>query len=72
MDLKNLLIQLHEEVVRQLLERIKSGNAKASDFQAAINLLKHNKIYVNPDKFQEDPLIELKEALEEMDDYIRT
>ena len=72
MDLKELLVQLHEEVVKQLLERIKSGNAKASDFQAAINLLKHNKIYVNPDKFQEDPLIELKEALEEMDDYIRT
>ena len=67
MELKDLLEQLHIETAKALLERIKSGTAKAQDFQAAISLLKHNRVYVNPDKFEEDPLYDLKRTLEEED-----
>ena len=43
-DLQQVLEQLHTEVGLQLLERIRSGNAKASDFGQAIKFLSDNGI----------------------------
>lgn len=45
---KQLLEQLHEVVGMQLLERIQSGNANASDFAQAIKFLKDNGIEALP------------------------
>ena len=67
MDLKELLEKLHEETAKALLEKIKNGEAKPGDFQVAISLLKHNKIYVNPDRFKDDPIALLEKELKEVE-----
>ena len=70
MELKELLEQLHIETAKALLEKIKSGEAKAGDFQAAISLLKHNKIYVNTDRLDDDPIKLLAQELQEMEEEL--
>ncbi|GEM_PF-6506644 len=65
--LKQLLEQLHIETAKLLLEKIQTGTAKPAEIQAAIALLKHNGIQVDPDKFDEDPLKLLKEEVERID-----
>lgn len=45
---KKLLEQLHEAVGEQLLERIMSGEAKASEFAQAIKFLSDNGIEALP------------------------
>lgn len=44
------LHQLHDEVAKDLLRRIKSGEATASDISNAIKLLKDNGIEAEPAK----------------------
>lgn len=44
MTLEEILAELHDEVGKQLLERIRSGEAKASDFGQAIKFLSDNGI----------------------------
>lgn len=64
--LADILNELHMEVATQLLEKIKSGQATAKDYQAAIALLKHNNITVNPAKMTgEDPISILQQTLSE-------
>lgn len=49
-DLQELLAKLHNEVASKLLAKIKTGDATAADFTAAINLLRHNGIDCSRDQ----------------------
>jgi hypothetical protein len=66
-SLNKLLQQLHTEVAKDLLNKVKSGHATASDLNAAITLLKHNKVYALPDNsdLADDFLMELREDLKQ-------
>ena len=65
--LQEILEQLHNAVAENLLEKIKSGKAVAADLQAAIALLKHNKIYLLPEKSEMSDALaqEIQKAFEQ-------
>jgi hypothetical protein len=46
----DLLGVLHEAVAKELLDRIRSGEASAADISNAIKMLKDNGIEARPDK----------------------
>jgi len=60
-DLTSLLEQLHCVAVKELLERIESGDASAADLGVAVQLLKHNSITADTGK--NDSLQELRDKL---------
>lgn len=49
-DLKGLLQELHKQTIKTLLDRVKSGEAKAADLAVARQLLKDNGIDSTPEK----------------------
>jgi len=49
-DPKELLQELHRHTIKTLLERVKSGEAKAADLAVARQLLKDNGIDSTPEK----------------------
>ena len=49
-DPKELLQELHRQTIKTLLERVKSGEAKAADLAVARQLLKDNGIDSTPEK----------------------
>ena len=61
-SLDKLLVLLHEETVKGLLEKIQSGEATSADYNAAINLLKHNRIAEVP-KEPDSPLVKLDKSI---------
>ena len=65
--LQETLEQLHNAVAENLLEKIKSGKAVAADLQAAIALLKHNKIYLLPENSEMSDALaqEIQKAFEQ-------
>ena len=65
--LGDLLHALHSEVAKGLLEKIKSGQATSADFNAAINLLKHDKVYALPENsdVQDELLMAIQNEFEE-------
>ena len=52
---------LHEEVAKELLSRIKNGDAKPADLAVAVKFLKDNEITALP--VQDSPLKNLIDAL---------
>lgn len=58
-NLEELLAELHGEVIKTLLNRIKSGEASAQEIAQAINILKHDNIQLSKEN---DPAMQ---ALEE-------
>lgn len=65
---------LHSEVAKELLERIKSGNAKPADLAVAVKFLKDNEITALP--VSDSPLKNLADVLpfptsSELEDYKR-
>lgn len=62
-DLTAVLKDLQTELFKQLLERLKSGEASSSDFQAAAKVLKDNNIQVNHETNKQAQ--ELQEKLDE-------
>ena len=59
--LNKILDELHVELGEQLLEKIKSGKARASDLNVARQFLKDNSYEVPPT--QENPLRDLVDEL---------
>lgn len=66
---KNTLEALHEAVASDLLDKIKSGEAKASDLAVAVKFLKDNGIEAIPTN--QNPLGSILAALPFADDVIR-
>lgn len=66
---KNMLEALHEAVASDLLTKIKSGEAKASDLAVAVKFLKDNGIEAIP--ANNNPLAGILAALPFADDVIR-
>lgn len=64
-DLRDLLEQLQSETVKALLDRVRSGEATASDLNVARQLLKDNGVDTIPKKG--DPLAQLQDALPDLD-----
>lgn len=60
-DINKTLQQLHENVARELLKKIESGEAKAADFAQAITFLKNNGI--DADALPNNPLGELSNSM---------
>jgi ABC-type Zn uptake system ZnuABC Zn-binding protein ZnuA len=60
-DLENTLAKLHDALAKDLLERIKSGEATAADMSNAIRFLKDNGIDAH--LVQDSPLDNLAKVL---------
>ena len=65
-DLAQVLAALHDEVAKDLLAKVQSGETTAAILTAAIKLLQHNGIQGNP-KAAVNPLFDLKQAIAELD-----
>ncbi len=59
--INDLLAEIHEETAKDLLRRVKSGEASPAELQAAIKFLKDNGIEAVP--VAENPLGELANSL---------
>ena len=60
-NLKSLLSKLHEDVAKELLERIATGEASTGDISAAIKFLKDNDVTVVVEESK--PVMNLVKAL---------
>jgi hypothetical protein len=60
-DLEKLLTQLHSEITKDLLSRVKSGEATAAELTAAIKFLRDNGIDAH--LTQDSPLTNLASSL---------
>ncbi|WP_257285075.1 hypothetical protein [Endozoicomonas sp. SESOKO1] len=65
MDINEILANLHTATLKELLERIESGNATATELNVARQMLKDNNVIAiaTPDS----PLAELEDVLEDFD-----
>ena len=65
MDINEILASLHTATLKELLERIESGNATATELNVARQMLKDNNVIAIATP--ESPLAELEEVLEDFD-----
>lgn len=65
-SLAQLLEDLHGEVAQGLLEKIRSREASAAEYTAAIKLLSQNSIQLST-RVKAGPLFDLKTAIEDLD-----
>jgi len=63
----DVLEMLHRTIAQELLNRIRSGEASAQDFNAAIKFLKDNNISFEPEEGANDPMVLLGKAMKDMD-----
>jgi hypothetical protein len=64
-NLEQVLADLHDEVAKDLLVKVRSGEAGAAVITAAIKLLQHNGVQSNP-KAKANPLFDLKAAVDSL------
>jgi hypothetical protein len=70
---EELLNELHRLVTQDLIDKIASGNATAQELQAAIKLLKDNKIEVEREKHDPiDILTGMMKSFPQFDDEYET